>query len=92
VPLAAVTGAVDRSPEMTLEVLDGIGHAPQLEDPERLTDVVARWLGSATVRHARDGAGGWPAGPGAGAESTRNARMGRWQASSSSRFGSSSPI
>jgi pimeloyl-ACP methyl ester carboxylesterase len=91
VPLAAVASAVARNPQVTLEVLDGVGHAPQLEDPERLTDVVARWLGSMTVRNARDAAEAWPDGRDAGAESTRNARMGQWQASSSSRSGSSSP-
>jgi pimeloyl-ACP methyl ester carboxylesterase len=30
---------------LSLRVLDGIGHAPQLEDPTRVVDTVAGWLG-----------------------------------------------
>jgi pimeloyl-ACP methyl ester carboxylesterase len=43
VPLAAAHGAAARSVAIDLEVLDGIGHAPQLEDPARVVDVVTAW-------------------------------------------------
>lgn len=43
VPLAAAHGAAARSATLDLEVLDGIGHAPQLEDPSRVVDVVTGW-------------------------------------------------
>lgn len=43
VPLAAARSAAARSATLDLEVLDGIGHAPQLEDPARVVDVVTTW-------------------------------------------------
>jgi pimeloyl-ACP methyl ester carboxylesterase len=43
VPLAAAHGAAARSASIDLEVLDGVGHAPQLEDPARVVDVVSTW-------------------------------------------------
>ena len=46
VPVRAVREAALRHPNLTLEVLDGIGHAPQLEAPGALVDVTARWLGA----------------------------------------------
>lgn len=33
-----------RHPKLDLEVLDGIGHAPQLEAPSRFVDAVENWL------------------------------------------------
>ncbi len=36
--------AGERHTDLTLEVLDGIGHAPQLEAPERLLEVAVDWL------------------------------------------------
>ena len=33
-----------RHPSLDLEVLDGIGHAPQLEAPTRFVDAVENWL------------------------------------------------
>ncbi len=58
--------AGERHLDVTLEVLEGIGHAPQLESPERLLDVTLGWLGS-TVRAAdpvgRDGPGDGRMGP-----------------------------
>jgi pimeloyl-ACP methyl ester carboxylesterase len=36
--------AAARHPAIDLEVLDGVGHAPQLEVPDRLLAVVAGWL------------------------------------------------
>ena len=46
VPLTAARGAADRHPGVDLHVLDGIGHAPQLEDPDLLVEVVTGWLGA----------------------------------------------
>lgn len=77
VPLAAARAAAARHPAITFEVLDGVGHAPQLEDPERLVGVIGAWLANVS-----------PSAPG---QSVRNARMGRWQAFSSSPSGTSSP-
>jgi pimeloyl-ACP methyl ester carboxylesterase len=36
--------AAARHASVELVLLDGVGHAPQLEDPERFVDVVAGWL------------------------------------------------
>jgi pimeloyl-ACP methyl ester carboxylesterase len=36
--------AARRHPGLDLEVLDGVGHAPQLEVPDRLVEVVTAWL------------------------------------------------
>jgi pimeloyl-ACP methyl ester carboxylesterase len=33
-----------RHPDLDVEMLDGIGHAPQLEAPQRFVDVVDNWL------------------------------------------------
>jgi pimeloyl-ACP methyl ester carboxylesterase len=44
VPLVAARGAAARHDAIDLEVLEGIGHAPQLEDPGRVVDVVAGWM------------------------------------------------
>lgn len=46
VSLAAARGAADRHPAVDLHVLDGIGHAPQLEAPDLLVEVVTGWLGA----------------------------------------------
>ena len=46
VPLVAARGAAERHPAVDLRVLDGIGHAPQLEDPDLLVEVVTGWLGA----------------------------------------------
>lgn len=51
VSLAAARSAADRHAAIDLEILDGIGHAPQLEDPDRVVDVVTGWM------DARMGAG-----------------------------------
>jgi glycerol-3-phosphate dehydrogenase len=44
VPLAASQALLRRQPKWTLEVLDDIGHVPQLEAPARFVDAVVRWL------------------------------------------------
>jgi pimeloyl-ACP methyl ester carboxylesterase len=42
------TGAAEdvarRKPGWTHQVLDGIGHVPMMEDPDRFVDVMWRWL------------------------------------------------
>jgi pimeloyl-ACP methyl ester carboxylesterase len=44
VPVGLARTAAVRHPALDLEVLDGVGHAPQLEAPDRLLAVVAGWL------------------------------------------------
>jgi len=65
VPIAASRALAGSRPDWRLEVLDGIGHVPQLEAPERFVDVVTAWLD--TVRApdtaVRDRASGAPDGP-----------------------------
>jgi pimeloyl-ACP methyl ester carboxylesterase len=44
VPLAACLALARLRPDWTVEVLEGVGHVPQLEVPERFTAVVEGWL------------------------------------------------
>ncbi len=44
VPLGAARNVARQRPDWTFEVLDGIGHIPHVEDPDRFTDTVTRWL------------------------------------------------
>lgn len=44
VTLDAARDAAARNAHVDLHVLDGVGHAPQLEDPERLVAVLVAWL------------------------------------------------
>ncbi len=44
VSLAAARVAAADNAHIELHVLDGVGHAPQLEDPERLVRVLTAWL------------------------------------------------
>jgi pimeloyl-ACP methyl ester carboxylesterase len=44
VSVVAARFAASRHEHVELHVLDGVGHAPQLEDPERLVAVLAGWL------------------------------------------------
>lgn len=53
VPLSATQALADLRPDWTFEVLDGLGHIPMLEDPERFARVTGAWLdglGIAPVR------------------------------------------
>ncbi len=43
VPSATARTLVRRRPDWTLELLPGVGHLPQLEDPAGLADAVRRW-------------------------------------------------
>jgi pimeloyl-ACP methyl ester carboxylesterase len=44
VPLASTAAAARLRPDWQLEVLEGVGHVPQLQVPERWVEIVARWL------------------------------------------------
>jgi pimeloyl-ACP methyl ester carboxylesterase len=44
VPLAAAKALADLRPDWTFEVQGGVGHVPQLEDPERFVRVAGAWL------------------------------------------------
>ena len=44
VPLASVHALGELRPDFTIEILDEVGHAPQLEVPDRFMDVVGPWL------------------------------------------------
>jgi pimeloyl-ACP methyl ester carboxylesterase len=44
VPVAAARDVALRHPHLALQVLDDAGHAPQMEAPVELVDVVAGWL------------------------------------------------
>lgn len=43
IPVAAARELARRRPDWTLEVLDGVGHVPMMETPERLMDALAAW-------------------------------------------------
>jgi pimeloyl-ACP methyl ester carboxylesterase len=47
VPMAASRELARRRPDWTMEVLDGIGHVPQLEAPAHFVAAAERWLGRA---------------------------------------------
>jgi len=51
VPLAAAEAAAACHPSIDLEVLRGVGHAPQLEDPELLVTAVEAWLDAERSPH-----------------------------------------
>jgi pimeloyl-ACP methyl ester carboxylesterase len=44
VPLSCSQALVEQRPDWRLEVLDGVGHVPQIELPERTADLVLDWL------------------------------------------------
>ncbi len=69
VPVAVARAAARANPSWSLVVLDGAGHAPQLEVPGRVAGVMTQWLGSAGLAAAqaatpRPPARGLEAGPG----------------------------
>ena len=51
IPLAAARELVRRRPDWTLEILDGVGHVPMMEAPERFMSALNAW---STYRIARD--------------------------------------
>jgi len=44
IPVAAARDLVRRRPEWTLEILEGVGHVPMMETPDRFLEVVNQWL------------------------------------------------
>jgi len=44
IPLAAARELVRRRPNWTLRVLEGVGHVPMMETPERFLSVLVEWL------------------------------------------------
>jgi pimeloyl-ACP methyl ester carboxylesterase len=44
IPVAAARDLVRRRPEWTLEILEGVGHVPMMETPDRFLQVVNQWL------------------------------------------------
>jgi pimeloyl-ACP methyl ester carboxylesterase len=43
IPLAAARELARRRPDWTLEVLDGVGHVPMMETPERFMSALNAW-------------------------------------------------
>jgi len=56
VPLGSTQAIADARPSWTFQVLDGVGHVPQLEAPERFVTAVTTWLDEQNLRAARPGA------------------------------------
>lgn len=46
IPLSAARDLVRRRPDWTLEVLEGVGHVPMIETPDRFVRVVNQWMAS----------------------------------------------
>jgi len=44
IDINSATALAKRHPTLDVEMLEGVGHAPQLEDPARFVDVVTTWL------------------------------------------------
>jgi pimeloyl-ACP methyl ester carboxylesterase len=65
IPVGRAHLARGRHGHVTVELLDGIGHAPQLEDPERLLEVALGWLDARMGSWRRDPAGATSARPAA---------------------------
>jgi len=53
VPLTAARQTARLRPDWTLEVLDDIGHIPQLEAPDLIATTITHWLPTATASPAR---------------------------------------
>ncbi len=61
VPVAVARAAARANPSWSLVVLDGAGHAPQLEIPGRVAGIITQWLGSAGLAAAQAATPGPPA-------------------------------
>jgi pimeloyl-ACP methyl ester carboxylesterase len=60
VPLSCSKALLEQRPDWRLEVLDGVGHVPQIEVPSRTADLVLSWLSrdrSADAPHDRAAGG-----------------------------------
>lgn len=60
VPLSSVQAIARAMPAWTLQVLDGLGHVPHLEDPERFAAAVTAWLDAQDLRLSAAGPGTRP--------------------------------
>ena len=52
IPVAAAREMHRRRPDWPLEVLNGVGHVPMMETPDRFMSVLRRWLRSRTLEPA----------------------------------------
>lgn len=52
--VTSATALSRRHPDLAVAMLEGLGHAPQLEAPEHVVDVVSGWLDSLAERPASD--------------------------------------
>jgi pimeloyl-ACP methyl ester carboxylesterase len=46
VPVGLARAIASDCPDWQLQILEGIGHVPQLQAPERFVEIVGRWLGA----------------------------------------------
>ena len=46
IPVAAARDLIRRRPDWTLEVIEGVGHVPMMETPNRFLEIVNQWLAS----------------------------------------------
>jgi pimeloyl-ACP methyl ester carboxylesterase len=44
IPLAAARDLIRRRPDWTLEIIEGVGHVPMMETPDRFLEIVNQWL------------------------------------------------
>jgi len=44
IPLSAARDLIRRRPDWTLEIIEGVGHVPMMETPDRFLKVVNQWL------------------------------------------------
>jgi pimeloyl-ACP methyl ester carboxylesterase len=44
IPLSAARDLIRRRPDWTLEIIEGVGHVPMMEAPDRFLEVVNQWL------------------------------------------------
>lgn len=44
IPLSAARDLIRRHPDWTLEIIEGVGHVPMMETPDRFLEVVNQWL------------------------------------------------
>jgi pimeloyl-ACP methyl ester carboxylesterase len=44
IPLSAARDLIRRRPDWTLEIIEGVGHVPMMETPDRFLEVVNQWL------------------------------------------------
>lgn len=44
IPLSAARDLIRRRPDWTLEIIEGVGHVPMMETPDRFLEIVNQWL------------------------------------------------